>query len=614
VCGINAIIDFDGRVADKRERVAAMNALMVYRGPDGEGVHADARVAVGMRRLSIIDVAGGGQPIFNEDRTLVIVCNGEIYNFVELMEDLQRRGHVFSSHSDVETILHLYEEKGEACLQDLRGMFAFVIWDMAKGRVFAARDRLGIKPLYVSRQGGALWLSSELRPIVAAAGIVPTLRPASVHEFLTYSYPIDQRHTLVEEVDRLLPGEYLLADAKGSTCHRYWEPRFGGDQGLVDRTDEELLEILQTAIKIHLRSDVPVGILLSGGLDSSTLATMASRVGMNHTALCAGYRGNHDVDERQEARATARRLGMECLEIELDASQFEAHFKELVRYCDEPVGDIAAMAQWGIYRQARALGFKVLLSGLGGDEVMFGYPAWNGLGTALRTLDGAPEARARVIAGAFSVYLGDQTSGVARGDLAAAAGGTPQPFLELSRHAPKGPDEITAVLLGSYLVHNGCQLADKLGMGCSVEVRVPLLDHAFLESVLQLPLARRHEPGRSKPLLRRLMRGRLPESLLEADKRGFAPPEGFVHEITSRKTDELLGGELVRLGWVDPGALRAIIHRGEALPWLHSPRLRRALGLARSSWFLFRLLAFERWFQNLVGTARLIDPPPASRR
>lgn len=576
-----------------------MNARMDYRGPDGEGLYGDHQVALGMRRLSIIDVDGGNQPIFNEDRSLVLVCNGEIYNHVELMKDLTGRGHNFSTGSDVETILHLYEEKGEACLMDLRGMFAFVLWDIKRQRVFAARDRVGIKPLYFSLHDDALWLSSEMRTIIAAAGISPTLRPSAVYEFLAYSYAIDQRHTPVEQVCRVLPGEYILADASGTHFKRYWAPAFGGDVGFVDCPDCEILETLENSVGIHLRSDVPVGILLSGGLDSSALAALASRAGTNCMAISAGYKGKRNVDERHMARDLAHRFGMDFIEMESDTNDFELLFEELVRYCDEPVGDIAAMAQWNLYQQSRALGFKVLLSGLGGDEVMFGYPPWNDLGQYLRNHGGDLGDRAKFIANRFSDHMGDETSQVASGALAAAATEAKLSLSPFCEGSPRGPDEVASVLFGTYLVHNGCQLADKLGMGCSVEVRVPLLDHELVEKIISLPLARRFDLRQSKPLLRRLMRGILPDEVVERTKRGFSPPNGFIDDLVRKRTEDLLEGCLASQGWLEVPRLQLMIQKTQTLSWLKVPGARRRLGIGCNAWFLFRLIAFERWYEHL---------------
>jgi asparagine synthase (glutamine-hydrolysing) len=600
MCGINCILDLQRRLPQKAGLVNYMNDQMVYRGPDDQGAYSDDFASLSMRRLSIIDIGGGHQPLYNEDRSLVLVCNGEIYNYVELMNDLKARGHRFMSGSDTETILHLYEEKGERCLEDIRGMFAFALWDSKRARLFAARDRVGIKPLYFAEQNGVLWLSSELKAIVGAANIVPTLRPTAVYQFLLYSYAIDPRHTLVEEVKRVLPGEYLVADVSGTVFKRYWVPVFGGDKGIADRSDHEVLETLETAVQLHLRSDVPVGILLSGGIDSSTIAASAACSSSNYTALCAGYSGNHSVDERPQAHATAVALGLPHLDVVLDSESYEADFDELVRYCDEPVGDPAAMPQWSLYKQARQRGYKVLLSGIGGDEVFFGYPSWNTIGERSRTLSDAE----------FNSWIGfDQEPGqigtrqmlhqVSGQRLREAARAADEPLYLFRDQAVKGPDAMASMLFGTYLINNGCQLVDRLGMGCSVEVRVPFLDHVLVQTVFDLPLSRRFDQRCSKVLLRRLWRGRVSDAILDAQKRGFNPPGDYLDLLVTKHIPEVLEGSLVSQAWIGRERLEDICKRHAAMPWLRRHRVRKFLGISRASLLLLRLLAFERWHSLL---------------
>ncbi len=600
MCGINAILDGKGALGDPAARIAAMNDQMRYRGPDGEGAWAEGPAALGMRRLSIIDLEGGQQPLFNEDRSLVLVCNGEIYNFKELRAGLEARGHRFATGSDAETILHLYEEKGPDCLADLRGMFAFVLWDRARQRVFAARDRVGIKPLYLGSARGALFLSSELKGILAGAGLDPTLRPEALRTFLAFSYPLDPRHTLVEGITRVLPGEYLLDSGQGPERHVWWTPPFGGEQGIAPAEDEEVLGTLSEAVDLHLRSDVPVGVLLSGGLDSSTLCALVRNPDARCRAISAGYLGSHAEDERPVARRTAQALGMDLLEVECAVSDFEADFEALVQVCDEPVGDIAAMAQWALYRRARQAGYKVLLTGLGGDEVFFGYPPWNALAERFRVHTPGSREWAEQVVQAFTRSLDPASTRVLAGPLSQTPAAAD--IEALWQGVPRGPDEVAAVLFRGYLVHNGCQLADKLGMGCSVEVRVPFLDHALVEKVLALPLPRRFEPGRTKPLLRRIMAGRLPEEITSGPKRGFAPPIGFIVELVERRIEQVLEGRLVREGWVDRSELAALAREHRSLPWLGIGRLRQWLGVPKHGWLLFRLVALERWL-DLIRTA-----------
>ena len=602
MCGINAIFDPARVLPFKDHLVTYMNDQMVYRGPDGQGKYSDDQVALGMRRLSIIDISGGHQPLYNENRSLVLICNGEIYNYVELRRNLEACGHRFMSGSDAETILHLYEEKGEACLDDLRGMFAFVLWDSKRQRLFAARDRVGIKPLYVAQLDGVLWLSSELKAIVGAARISPTLRPVSVYQFLLYGYGIDQRHTVVEEVKRVLPGEYLVADACGVKFRRYWTLRFGGDEGIVDRSDQEILDTLATAIRLHLRSDVPVGILLSGGIDSSTVAAFAARSSQNYTAICAGYTGNHAVDERRQAHATASQLGLPYVDVVLDPADYEANFDALVHYCDEPVGDPAAMPQWSLYRKAQQLGYKVLLSGIGGDEVFFGYPKWNHAGEQSRALSAAElQQWIGFDQDALQIRTAQLLNRLSGQELSEAAQIANKPLHELRDWAPPGPDAMASMLFGSYLIHNGCYLADKLGMGCSVEIRVPFLDHQLVQSVFELPLSRRFDPGCSKVMLRRLLRGKVPDAVLDAQKRGFTPPNEYIDRLVIKCIPEILDGSLARSGWLDLAELQSLCSQHAALPWLRRHRVRNLLGIPKSTWFLLRLLAFERWHSTLLG-------------
>ena len=603
MCGINAIYDIENNIIDKRALVCFMNDQMVHRGPDDQGLFCEGPISMGMRRLSIIDLEGGRQPLFNEDRTLALVFNGEIYNYKEIMERLTSMGHRFNTKTDCECILHLYEEKGERCLEDLRGMFAFVLWDRNRGRLFAARDRIGIKPLYMSRVRGVLWLSSELKAIVGGAGISPTLRPSAILQQMVFSYPVHPRHTIVEEIDRVLPGEYIVADSSGVKFFRYWKPTFGGESGTGEMGDDELIRMLENAVAIHLRSDVPVGILLSGGIDSSAIAAMAARSGSEITALCAGYRDFSAVDERLQAHATARALGLPHIDVILDARSYGDRFDRLVNYCDEPVGDIAAMPQWGLYREARKLGFKVLLSGIGGDEVFFGYPVWNEIGAQCTSLTEQQfrgwygfreEGRTR--------DYSDMAVRVSGAELSSDLEGADECLRTTMEGVPQGPDSMYAMIFGTYLVNNGCLLSDKLGMGCSVEVRAPLLDHKLVDAILGLPLRKRFERGASKMLLKKLLKGLVPNAVLGGQKQGFTPPTIYVDRLVAERYDIIRAGILASKGFIKPAELDVLFSKHVALPWLQSERIRSRLGIPRVGWFLFRLLAMESWYSVLSET------------
>lgn len=632
MCGINVIYDPERSIPDRAAVVARMNAEMVYRGPDGEGAFSDGPVTIGMRRLSIIDLEGGKQPLFNEDGTIAVVCNGEIYNHVELRAALEARGHRFATGSDCETIVHLYEEHGEGCVDHLRGMFAFALWDARRGRLVAARDRLGIKPLYVARRGRMLALSSEMKTLVKAGLAGDALDHRALYQTIRHTYPIHERRTPARDVDRVPPGAVIVADAGGVRERRYWTPRFAaGDAGL---SDEALGETLAEAVRIHLRSDVPVAVLLSAGIDSAALAALAGRAGSEVTALSAGYTGQHACDERRGAQETARALGMRCQEIELDAGDFPALFEELTRRCDEPPCDIASMALWALYRACRAKGYEVVLSGIGGDEIFFGYPAWNRTGEVLARRAAfaprvpplvstlareagkiAPRVRDRLGAAWPGPFTGLGRSGVLAATdralrfLGADPGGregdaADQVVLDLEARAEPGPDSMYAFLAGAYLPNNGFLLADKLGMGNSVEVRVPFADHVLFERVVGLPLSRRYARSEAKPLLKRMLRPYLSPEVLNRPKQGFTPPSSFVRAIVRQHAEEILASPDLR-DWLHPDRLSRMVRAYLASPEGAGTRLDRVSARARAltmegirpaaaEWTLYSLAAFVR--------------------
>jgi asparagine synthase (glutamine-hydrolysing) len=298
-------------------------------------------------------------------------------------------------------------------------------------------------------------------------------------------------------------------------------------------------------------------------------------------------------------------LGLAHQDVILDSATYQADFDELVRYCDEPVGDPAAMPQWSLYRQARQCGYKVLLSGIGGDEVFFGYPGDNVIGERSRTLNAA-EFKQWTGWNQSVVYRETlrQLDSLSNGALRAALKDVDEPLYAFRDSAPQGPDAMASILFGTYLVHNGCYLADRLGMGCSMEVRVPFLDHILVQSVFDLPLSRRFDVRKSKVLLRRLLRGLVPDAVLSAPKRAFEPPGIYLNILVSRYASEILDGALIRWGWVRRDKMEQLCARHNILPSLRWHRVRRSLGIPRASWLLFKVLAFERWYAELPRQPR----------
>lgn len=609
MCGINAIYSFNQLPVDAIYDARAMSAQMVYRGPDSTGDYEHPNTVLSMRRLSIVDVQGGDQPLYNEDKSLVVICNGEIYNYVELKQQLEQRGHHFATRSDAETILHLYEEKGESCLDDLRGMYAFVLWDIKRNKIFAARDRFGQKPLYYYQRDGILWLSSELKAIVRAARITsPTIRPEALYQFLWLTNPVDQRNTIVEQIKRILPAEYIVADATGVRFQRYWHPKFGGVAGIADYSDTDIEATLAESVNIHLRSDVPVGILLSSGVDSSAIAALAAKTKAkdNLTCICVGYKDNPYADERAQAHRTAQYLGLPYKDVMIDESQYVTHFNELVNYCDEPVGDVAASSHWELYHQAYALGYKVLLSGTGGDEVFFGYAPHNKIGASHSQLtstqfqkwiwyqDSLPtQMRERYVKQIAGTHLSHLSSTVY------------QPIHDLQALGTPGPDAVAATLLWGYTVHSGLQLGDKLGMGNSVEIRVPFLDHPLVDKVIGLPLARRFSLETNKPLLKKILRGKVPDTVLDAKKRPFSPPRNYVSWILNQSLDELEASPLIEMGFLDRKQWRDLCAKYRRLKPINNQPLRYLLGLnGQLNWVMFCALSVGRWWHMIKNFSK----------
>lgn len=619
MCGINCILDLRQRQPNKSSLVRRMNRDMVYRGPDDEGTFDDECIAMSMRRLSIIDTEGGHQPLYNEDHSLVLICNGEIYNFLELRRALEAKGHKFSSCSDSEVILHLYEETDADCLHDLRGMFAFILWDRKRKRFFVARDRVGIKPLYYFEDEGVLWFSSELKAIVTASSLSPTIDPQAVWQYLIYGFPIDKTRTVVKEIRRVMPGEYMIADNEGTEWRSYWHPRFG-ERGGNNVSDSQLLQMLEEAVRIHLRSDVPVGILLSGGIDSAAISAMAARSGRNFEVLCVGYAGSFQVDEREEAHATAEILNLPYRDLVLDENDFSTKFNMLINCCDEPVADPSAAAQWALYEAARDKGIKVLLSGIGGDELFFGYDGWNKVGMRwARKMPNEAAGKKTLMEQIPPYYFsGWLLRKLALPSFFEYGASSDKPLYDLQKQVPPGPDAVYAILFGTYLLNNGLILADKLGMGCSVEVRVPFVDHVLIESILALPLSRHFAVGETKVLLRRLLAEVLPLPVLQRPKKGFSVPTNYLKYLVARDRSTICNG-LLSSAWLNRDLLVSLfpkeIKQKNAVNDTYHSILRRAFkafhaaGFDRIAFrfspyaateFLYRILFFELWWQSIT--------------
>ena len=599
MCGIAGILDRRGVGAECLDGVERMSSAMVHRGPDGRGDYRDERLLMTMRRLSIIDLEGGWQPLYNDDRSLVLMANGEIYNFLELRADLQSRGHELLTGSDCEVILHLYEECGTECVHQLRGMFAFALWDKKQHRLVLARDRMGEKPLYLYRQDNRLVFASELRALLRS-GLVPfELDPVSVDQYFHFQY-VPEPRTPLQGVEKLDAGCLLIADVESWRIQerRYWDlalspPIDGNPPTRIRRELERVSELV-------IRSDVPVGIALSGGLDSSAIAVLAARryPGTMH-AFTVGYPGGVQTDERSDARSLAESLGMPFHEVVIETGEMVSFFPDLVHLRDDPIADIAGQGYFAVMKLAREHGVPVVLQGQGGDELFWGYPwvrqgaresrrkdfalrhqalgtlrylcprrpsgiqGWQikrwireggGMGEGLGRLRrdrGSPPGQLLFydLVPDFLQARAERSHLFTPGFLDAVGSHRSEDVFTWPRPWPDTDVLLTQLICGTYLRENGVAQGDRLSMASSVELRLPLLDFRLVETVAGLRKRRSDSGLPSKNWLKEAVRGLVPDDVIARPKRGFTPPVREWHvALFKAYGDRLRGGELVQAG------------------------------------------------------------------
>jgi asparagine synthase (glutamine-hydrolysing) len=566
MCGISAVYRYNSITDTDKEKLVAMNEEMHYRGPDDRGVWYDEHCGMAQVRLSIIGLKKGKQPLFNEDKSLVLICNGEIYNYIEIKQDLLAKGHIFNSDSDSETILHLYEEYGEKCLDHLRGMFAFCLWDTKKKRLFAARDRIGEKTLYYSQIPGGVVFSTELKAILKYYIDHPQISLKQLAEPIRYTSPLSEKDTYIEQIKRIEPGQYILVDEKGLLQYKYWKRDMSDTfTGTFEEAKAETLRLMRESVDISLRSDVPIAIMLSGGIDSSAIAALAKETGREVHTITAGYKGQHDCDERDVARRFAKEKGFIYHEVELDESDFKDCFDELTLHMDEPITDIAALPQWALYKKVKSLGFKVLLGGMGGDELFYGYRYWNDLAESLTIhrkhqdlfpWKGIEKKKAYIhfvlnnlkyiMYAGYPLKIVDSSIGTwtyndyykfaktAGFDYNGESFSFKDADLQFSFQNNMFENELDFIydfLFSKTMTMAYLYLSDRLGMGNSTEIRSPLLDYKLVEFVSSLPLNMKYKKGQPKFFMKEVLKDIVPDYILNAQKRGFEPPTSFIQDV-----------------------------------------------------------------------------------
>jgi asparagine synthase (glutamine-hydrolysing) len=592
--------------------IGRMCQAIFHRGPDDEGIHTQGNVGIGMRRLSIIDLAGGHQPIYNEDGTKVVVLNGEIYNYRELKRDLTARGHTFRTNSDTETIVHLYEEYGADCVAHLRGMFAFALWDETRRTLLVARDRFGIKPLYMASNGDQFSFASELKALLPEATDV-SLDWNALEAFFRLGY-IPAPLTPFVGIRKLEPGHLLLWQENGElTNRRYWNLPAADDRKIVSPAD--VLEWLDESVAAHLVSDVPMAVLLSGGLDSSAVFSSMAMAGASPHAFTARYRGSGSAaaDETGLARLLVERYGGKLTVVDIEPRVSDI-FEQTVRALDEPHADESSIPTWALSQRV-ASEYKVALAGTGGDELFGGYRRHFGL-LASEWYTALPAAARSLITSAVSAipeprngqlslhrlkrFVRSEPGGTAdryydmlnkmpdmrsisffNSDIRHRIAGSPAADHMRSVHHDGGePHGLRAALYmdyKTYLPDDILHLSDRIAMAHSLEVRVPLVDHVLVEKVF--PLADRLKIGRgrrAKQLMRKALASRLPAEHFAAKKRGFVGPTALWlrNELREMVQDELSPERLGSLGIFDTKAVSKLVddhmshrHNREAALW-----------------------------------------------
>jgi asparagine synthase (glutamine-hydrolysing) len=626
MCGICGKLAFDGRETIAPGLVKAMAKTIAHRGPDDEGYYFSGPVALGFRRLSIIDLKSGHQPLSNEDGSIWIVFNGEIYNYQELRTFLLSRGHVFKTRTDTEVIVHLYEELGAECLQKLRGMFAFAIWDDKAKAMLLARDRVGIKPLYYCLSDSSLVFASEIKAILADPSIDREIAPEIIDRFLTFLY-VPGEETLLKGIRKLAPGNYLLVKDGQSSIHQYWDLQFADryERRSLQQTETDLLDMLSETVKLHMIADVPVGVLLSGGVDSTGVLSFAvEETDKKVSTFTVGFAGKEVADERPYAKLAAQRFGTQHYEMTITAGDFASFLPKYVWHMEEPVCEPPAIALYYVSKLAREH-VTVLLSGEGGDEAFAGYSNYRNLVWLERLKRGGPMLNSALAGGMslanrlfdsqrlakyvplmhdhFPDYYYSRTSNPHRnagnglGAVYSAdfLGGLDrtrsiEPLRQL-RMAVRDQNTLNAMLYidtKTWLPDDLLIKADKMTMANSVELRVPLLDHRVLEFAASLPSNFKLSGITTKFILKKALSDRIPKEIRNRKKAGFPVPYAswLRGELKDLVRDVLMDSRTINRGYFSKGAIEGLLRANES-------------GSDRSK-DIFSLLSLELWQRSFL--------------
>jgi asparagine synthase (glutamine-hydrolysing) len=625
MCGICGKLNFDRDEKIPQSLLKAMADSILHRGPDDHGYYISGQIGLGFRRLSIIDLAGGHQPLSNEDGAIWIVFNGEIYNFEELREGLLKKGHTFRTKTDTEVIVHLYEEYGEAGIEALRGMFAFAIWDQNQKKLLLVRDRIGIKPLYYGLTRQSLVFGSEMKAILQDPEMKREILPSTIDRFLTFGY-VPGEETLLRGIYKLPPGSFMVVKNGKTEIKQYWDLHFSSSPVTLKDATEQLLDILEESVRLHMISDVPVGFLLSGGVDSTAMLSLASRMTDRPiSSYTVGFANSGVADERPFARLAAEKYGSEHHEISISSKEFADFLPQYVWHMEEPVCEPPAVALYYVSKLARNY-VKVLISGEGGDEAFAGYQNYRAMlwierikrvagpltGTLSKTLSRLNQVIPWERLGKylplldvpFESYYYSRTS---------------SPFYFFNAHykdiyandfchqidkqcsllpvthllSKNGSEDLVSRMLyvdtKTWLPDDLLIKADRMTMANSLELRVPLLDHKLLEFAATLPSNFKVHGFTTKYIAKRALSKQIPSEIIERKKAGFPVPyENWLRtDLRDSIHDVLLDRETLGRGYFKKSAIEKLLHDN-----LESDAHAKDI---------FSLLVLELWHRQFLG-------------
>ena len=627
MCGIAGWINLENKSSQNHSEAVlhAMCERMKHRGPDSEGLWLDERVALGMRRLSIIDLATGEQPVYSEDKSIVVVMNGELYNFREVRASLEKLGHKFETQTDTEILPHLYEEYGEAMLEHINGMFAFALWDKRKEKLLIARDRFGEKPLYYGVFDGKLIFASEPKVLLANASVKAEININALRQFLSFDY-VPAPNSIFRGISKLPAAHFLTVEKGEIKTRRYWNLTWhkNGNTPSIEKAAEELRELLADSVRMRLVADVPLGILLSGGVDSSSVAAFATQFSTEKVKTFSIGFEEDSFDESKFARQVATHLGTEHYEDKLSVEKAADLISEIGTWLDEPMSDGSLIPTFLLSRFVRKH-VTVALGGDGGDEIFAGYPMYfahkvaniynsvpqflrngliepivNNLPVSNKNLSFDYKAKRFVAASKYDVvtrhhsWFGsfsiDQQSNVLSKDVLAATSNDiykdAKALLEIC-DAKSEIERMQFLDINFYMAEDILTKVDRASMAVSLEVRAPFLDPRVAQFAAQLPLEYKLKGNKGKYILKKSVEPLLPKNILHRPKKGFGIPiadwlkgrlNPLMHELLDSK-------RLKDQGLFDEKFVQKMIREHETNTASHHKQL-------------WTLLVFQLWFDN----------------